>query len=119
MPVKEKNMAREYPNDKLTQRVKSALKSGRRMHLDAEGWYVDARTGELIGPNPAIEKPLTKAQLAKATVRRGRPPKADRKQIVTIRLDREVLEHFRKSGPGWQTKINEILRRAVKRASKT
>lgn len=64
--MKEKNMAREYPNDKLTQRVKSALKSGRRMHLDADGWYVDSKTGELIGPNPAIEKPLTKAQLAKA-----------------------------------------------------
>jgi uncharacterized protein (DUF4415 family) len=58
---------------------------------------------------------LTKAQLGKATVRRGRPPKPDRKQTTTLRLDPDVLEYFRATGPGWQTRINEILRRAVKR----
>jgi hypothetical protein len=60
-----------YLNDELTKRVKRALKSGRKMRIDAEGWYVDVKTGELIGPDPAIEQPLTKAQLGKAVVRRG------------------------------------------------
>ena len=60
-----------YLNDELTKRVKRALKSGRKMRIDADGRSVDVKTGELIGPDPAIEQPLTKAQLGKAVVRRG------------------------------------------------
>ena len=75
-----------YLNDELTKHVKRALKSGRKMRIDADGRSADVKTGELIGPDPAIEQPLTKAQLSKAVVRRGRPPKADRKQTTTLRL---------------------------------
>ena len=32
------------------------------------------------------------------------------KEMVTIRLDREVLEHFQEGGPGWQERINAALR---------
>jgi hypothetical protein len=74
-----------YLNDELTKRVKRALKSG-KMRIDADGRSVDVKTGEPIGPDPAIEQPLTRAQLGKAVVRRGRPPKADRKQTTTLRL---------------------------------
>ena len=105
-----------YLNDELTKRVKRALKFGRKMRIDADGRTVDVKIGAPIGPDPAIEQPLTRAQLGKAVVRRGRPPKADRKQTTTLRLDPDLLKHFRKSGPGWQTRINETLRRAVKRS---
>jgi uncharacterized protein (DUF4415 family) len=43
----------------------------------------------------------------------GRPPKAAPKQPVNIRLDPDVLAHFRKSGRGWQSRINAILRKAA------
>jgi uncharacterized protein (DUF4415 family) len=32
---------------------------------------------------------------------------------VSLRIDRDVLDHFQKSGPGWQDRINEALRRAA------
>jgi uncharacterized protein (DUF4415 family) len=48
-------------------------------------------------------------------IRRGRPPSAGSKQAIKLRLDPEVLTYFRKTGPGWQTRINETLRRAAKR----
>lgn len=32
------------------------------------------------------------------------------KQIITIRLSADVVEKFRATGKGWQTRINEILR---------
>jgi len=49
-------------------------------------------------------------------VRRGRPPVGDRpKEAVKLRLSPDVLDHFRASGPGWQTRINETLERAVAR----
>jgi uncharacterized protein (DUF4415 family) len=44
----------------------------------------------------------------------GRPPDgAEAKKQVTLRLDADVLEKFRATGPGWQTRINEALRKAV------
>jgi uncharacterized protein (DUF4415 family) len=44
----------------------------------------------------------------------GRPPSAAPKQAIKLRLDADVLAHFRETGPGWQTRINETLRRAAK-----
>ena len=34
------------------------------------------------------------------------------KELVSLRLDRDVLEHFQAEGPGWQDRINAILRDA-------
>jgi uncharacterized protein (DUF4415 family) len=31
-----------------------------------------------------------------------------------LRIDADVVEHFRATGPGWQTRINDTLRRAAK-----
>ena len=45
--------------------------------------------------------------------KRGRPKLENPKKLVTLRLDSEVLERFRDSGPGWQSRINDILRKAV------
>ena len=42
---------------------------------------------------------------------RGRPQKADRKVNQTLRMDADVLEAYRRAGKGWQTRINEVLRR--------
>lgn len=39
---------------------------------------------------------------------------APTKQLVSLRLSAEVLEHFRATGPGWQTRIDEMLRQAMK-----
>ncbi len=53
-----------------------------------------------------------------ATVRRpGQrgPQKAPTKKQVTLRLDREVLAHFRYSGRGWQTRLNDTLKRIILR----
>jgi uncharacterized protein (DUF4415 family) len=48
--------------------------------------------------------------------KRGRPPIGDRKRQVTLRLDPDILDHFRAGGPGWQTAINDALRQVMKRA---
>lgn len=44
--------------------------------------------------------------------RRGRPPVGDEpKQQVTLRLPRDVIGFFKAGGPGWQTRIGEVLQR--------
>ncbi len=44
----------------------------------------------------------------------GRPKSAAPKQSVHLRLSPDVLAHFRETGPGWQTRIDETLRKAAK-----
>ena len=56
------------------------------------------------------------AALADRRARRGGRPKGSttsNKSQVTLRLDNDVLDRFRATGPGWQSRINEALRRAV------
>lgn len=56
--------------------------------------------------------PFTDAEWEKVKpqVRRGRPLGSGTKAQVTLRLDVEVLEKFKASGDGWQTRINEALK---------
>ena len=35
------------------------------------------------------------------------------KEQVTLRIDQDVLQFFQESGPGWQDRINEALRKAA------
>lgn len=43
---------------------------------------------------------------------RGGRPRGSNKQAVSLRLDREVIAKFKATGPGWQSRMNEVLRRA-------
>lgn len=36
------------------------------------------------------------------------------KKLVSLRIDADVIEHFRATGPGWQSRINALLRNAAK-----
>lgn len=42
------------------------------------------------------------------------PQQQPAKAAVSIRLSREVLDHLRASGPGWQSRIDETLKEAIK-----
>jgi uncharacterized protein (DUF4415 family) len=44
---------------------------------------------------------------------RGRPKSENPKQRITLRLDNDMIERFRASGPGWQSRMNEALRKAA------
>jgi uncharacterized protein (DUF4415 family) len=49
-----------------------------------------------------------------ARVARRGPQKAPTKVAVSIRLSPEVISYFKAKGPGWQSKIDEALRRIAK-----
>jgi uncharacterized protein (DUF4415 family) len=65
----------------------------------------DARTEA----EAAFKRTTTKAPEA--------PPKTTAlpgvKELVSLRIDQDVLEHFQAGGPGWQDRINETLRKAA------
>jgi uncharacterized protein (DUF4415 family) len=73
-------------------------------------------------PDDAPE--LTDAELARAVhmhgdkaIRRGRPKLDHPKDQVTLRLDHDILERFRAEGVGWQSRINDALRRHLDRTA--
>jgi uncharacterized protein (DUF4415 family) len=71
----------------------------------------DARIAEAIACDPD-SAPDMSGEIAGIVRRPGRPPKANRKTAVTLRLDQEVIDRFKAAGPGWQTRINAALRRS-------
>lgn len=56
-----------------------------------------------------------RAAFPKTAKPRGRPAGSTTSQKVQIalRLDREAVERFKAAGPGWQSRMNEALRKAV------
>ena len=70
--------------------------------------------------DPDQAPPLTEAWFDEADlyrggvlIRRGRPKTDAPKRAVSLRLDPDVIDWFRASGSGWQTRINDMLRKAA------
>jgi uncharacterized protein (DUF4415 family) len=57
--------------------------------------------------------PLTDEEFAKLK-RVGRPRAATTKKRITIRLSRDVVESFRATGSGWQTRMDEALKEWIR-----
>ena len=70
---------------------------------------------------PAAKEPLAPGAREPLTLgaREPRAPGAQELQLpgvkeqVSLRLDQDVLDHFRAGGPGWQDRINTALRKAA------
>jgi uncharacterized protein (DUF4415 family) len=52
------------------------------------------------------------ADVLGAFKKHGGRPRGSNKQPVSLRLDRDVIAKFKATGPGWQSRINDALRRA-------
>ncbi|QUD89208.1 BrnA antitoxin family protein [Phenylobacterium montanum] len=70
-------------------------------------------TGEVFARAALKEGEAVLRPATGTLTRRGRPRMEHPKRQVTIRLDSDLVDSLRASGPGWQSRINDILRRAV------
>lgn len=77
----------------------------------------EATDKQLAGARPFVDAfPDLAAKMKSGGVTRrptGRPHSTNKKVSVSLRLDPDVLEKFKSAGPGWQTRINEALKRAT------
>jgi uncharacterized protein (DUF4415 family) len=67
---------------------------------------------------PTTSREVAEAAFKKATTKapEAPPPKPsvpNAKEMVSLRIDRDVLDFFQADGPGWQDRINEVLRKAA------
>jgi uncharacterized protein (DUF4415 family) len=87
-------------------RVKAIRESDPIPHSPEDGPY-----------NPNNAK-AAKAYLASAIVRRPGQrgeQKSATKRLVSLRLSPAVLDYFKDTGPGWQTRIDEVLKKAAEK----
>jgi len=66
-------------------------------------------------------QPLTRKQMqAMVPIRtlRGRPKSSNAKQLVSVRYSPEVLEYFKSTGEGWQSRMDSVLRKYVSNHSR-
>lgn len=80
-------------------------------------WTAEMQAAARPGPEVLREQlgdEAAAALLKRKPGQRG-PQKAPTKQSVTIRLDREVVEFFKRDGKGWQSRINDVLKRVAAR----
>ena len=71
-----------------------------------------------MGRRPGDPRSAAEAAFKTATTKPPEPmPKAPSipgaKEMVSLRIDCDVLEYFREDGPGWQERINAALRKAA------
>ena len=82
-------------------------KSGRVLILPSPEEDAQITAAALSDPD---NLPLTDSELRQFKRGRGRPQGSGTKEQVTLRLDTQILERFRATGNGWQTRINDALR---------
>ncbi len=74
----------------------------------------DPKTDPYDPNDPKAVTAFWRGATARRPGQRG-PQKAPTKEQVTLRLDGEVLAHFRHGGRGWQTRLSDALKRLVSR----
>ena len=90
-----------------------ALSDAEEARIQA-GIAVDPDNPEWTAQDFRRAKPFAKAFPALAESRRGRgPQKEPTKVAVSLRLTRDVVERFKADGPGWQSRMDQALKKAA------
>ena len=80
-----------------------------------EDWDEVSDNPEWTAEDFAKARPFVEAfpELAEKIRRARGPQKAPTKALVSLRIDKDILERFKADGPGWQSRINDTLRKAI------
>jgi uncharacterized protein (DUF4415 family) len=102
-----------------------SLEKMKGLNLEKVARAIEADAGQSV---PGLREALAEAKAGKvaavhtpqqiAARKRGRPAgtvKENAKVPMTMRVDADVLDAIKASGSGWQTRVNQLLREAVRR----
>ncbi len=73
----------------------------------------------MANPPRRPTNPMVAAEAAFKPIKKPVPPVRETsaapnvRELVSIRIDRAVLDYFQEDGPGWQDRINDALRQAI------
>jgi uncharacterized protein (DUF4415 family) len=66
-------------------------------------------------PAPEVLPPELVSILPKRRPGERGPQRTPVKKQISLRVDAEVVEHFKSGGPGWQTRMNDALKNAMRK----
>lgn len=79
-----------------------------------------------ISHDPETPPEITDGWIAEADlyhgeklVRRGRPKLANPRQLLSLRVPPKVIERWRATGPGWQTRMVKVLEKSAPKSGRT
>jgi uncharacterized protein (DUF4415 family) len=81
---------------------------------DDDGEVRELTADDFRNFRPTSDFPEIADAFERARGQRG-PQKSPVKERIGLRLDQDIVEHFRATGPGWQSRINDILADHIKR----
>ena len=102
------------------------MKKGRMVRMRKKPRHIAQADWDAVDVPPLTNEELASMRplrevfpdLAEYAAKRKRgqrgPQQAATKKPVTIRIDRDVLARYKASGPGWQSRMNKVLRRGTK-----
>ena len=105
MPIKRDII---IPTDEEDREITQAAES------DADNPPLSNEQLAALRPAEKIVPEVVKAHRRGGIKRRRGPQKAPTKKRITIRLSPEVVEHFRATGKGWQSRVDEALREYIR-----
>jgi uncharacterized protein (DUF4415 family) len=73
----------------------------------------DDRTRRTTSSRDVAEAAFKAATTKPVELPPKRPTIPNAKEAVSLRIDRDILDHFQEAGPGWQDRINDALRKLV------
>jgi uncharacterized protein (DUF4415 family) len=77
-------------------------------------WTEDDFARAVNSPGGIKITDIAPEMLEKVRLKSRGPQKTPTKVAVSLRLSADVLTHFKSTGPGWQTRIDEALRKVAK-----
>jgi uncharacterized protein (DUF4415 family) len=86
----------------------------RKLLTDASGEVRELTSADFAHAKPFSGLPKQLRTTLRKVGQRG-PQISPTKKLVSLRLSASVLAHYKATGPGWQTRIDETLKRAVGR----
>ena len=75
----------------------------------------DDRNRRPLSSRDVAEAAFKKATTKPAELPVAKPAVPGAKEMVSLRIDRDILDHFQEAGPGWQDRINDALRTLLKK----
>ncbi|MBF0294703.1 MAG: BrnA antitoxin family protein [Magnetococcales bacterium] len=84
--------------------------SNRRVSLQIPTPEEDAMIAVGIANDPDTYEPSGAEIAEMRSLRRGRPATASSKVLLSVRYSPEVVAFFRATGPGWQTRMDDVLK---------
>jgi len=90
--------------------------ASRKPLIDDDGEVRELTAADSAEFRPFLELPESEKKVLRG-LKRG-PQKAPTKELISIRLSPDVVQAFRATGPGWQSRVDSVLKDSLKKKAK-